>query len=197
MENINNIYKQPDQFVQTNNNTFYGKNSIIIILLILLIFSFLGINLLTILGNALNYISIILGPFVINILSFFGYTTGSILNETVNIVGDTAKTGIDIAQGSLNNVGNLLKDVSDDNIEKQNKNSIDNILNFYKGNIYNEPKPQSTESPIQKPISSNKNKWCLIGEYDYKHGCIEINEGDKCLSGQTFPSKNKCLSIIK
>ena len=153
----------------------------------MLIFSFLGVNILVILGNLLQSIIQIFGPLITQILSIFGYVTGTVINKTADVVADTAKTGIDIAEGSVQSVGNILRDASQYNVNVNSKQSLDNVLN--QRIINNDPKSDTTENPIQKPISSNKQNWCLVGEYQGKRGCIEINEHDKCLSGQVFPSQ--------
>jgi hypothetical protein len=183
---------QPNFTQDGNFSLFSNKNTIIILLVILLIFSFLGVNILVILGNLLQSIIQIFGPLITQILSIFGYVTGTVINKTADVVADTAKTGIDIAEGSVQSVGNILRDASQSNVNVNSKQSLDNVLN--QRIINNDPKSDTTENPIQKPISSNKQNWCLVGEYQGKRGCIEINEHDKCLSGQVFPNQKMCLN---
>jgi hypothetical protein len=50
----------------------------------------------------------------------------------------------------------------------------------------------STSDPIQNGSTSKQN-WCLIGEMDGTRGCISVNDYDKCLSGQIYPTKSKCM----
>jgi len=50
----------------------------------------------------------------------------------------------------------------------------------------------STSDPIQNSSNSKQN-WCLIGEMDGTRGCISVNDYDKCLSGQIYPTKSKCM----
>jgi hypothetical protein len=57
----------------------------------------------------------------------------------------------------------------------------------------NPPKPAETTNPINTP-SINNNKWCLVGEYEGKRGCISVSDEDKCLSGQVFPNQQMCLN---
>lgn len=181
-------------FTQTGDYSFFSnKNAIIILLIILLVFSFLGINILNILGNLMQSFIQIFGPLVSQILSIFGYTTGTVLNKTVDVVADTAKTGIDIAEGSIQSVGNILRDASKPNVDVKSKQSLDNALNTKIFNV-NEPQPDSTTNPIQNPITSGKQGWCLVGEYQGKRGCIEVGEHDRCLSGQVFPNQKMCLN---
>jgi hypothetical protein len=170
------------------------NKTIIIVLLVLLSLSFLGINLLTILGDILKTIVDIIGPLVSQILSIFGYTTGSIISKTADVVGDVAKTGVDIAEGSVQSVGNILRDASRPNVNSQATSSLDNALNVSsKAAAADGPVPTPSENPIQKPISSGKAGWCLVGEYEGKRGCISVTEYDKCLSGQVYASKDQCL----
>ena len=104
-----------------NFNLFSGKNLIIVILTALLIFSFLGINLLVVLGNLLQTIINIFSPLITQILSVFGYTAGTILDKTEDVATSVAKAGIDIAGGTVQSVADLLK-----------KGSIDNKPSGYK-----------------------------------------------------------------
>jgi hypothetical protein len=59
---------------------------------------------------------------------------------------------------------------------------------------YKEPAPSTTENPVQKPITSGKTGWCLVGEYEGKNGCVAVGEQDRCLSGQIFPSQVSCMN---
>jgi hypothetical protein len=177
----------------TSSTMFSNKNAIIFLLAVLLIFSFLGINILTILGNIVQTFIQIIGPLVSQILSIFGYTTGTVLNKTADVVSDTAKTGIDIAEGSIQSVGNILRDASNPNVNDKTKYSLDSALNTGKVSS-GDPIADTSENPIQRPITAGKQTWCLVGEYQGKRGCIEVNEHDRCLSGQVFPSQKMCLN---
>lgn len=184
--------------VESYNDLFSAKNGIIIALCILLLLSFLGINLLNISGNIIQTVANIFGPLVAQILSIFGYTTGSLLNITADVASDTAKAGIDIAEGSIQSVGNILRDASQGHVNEQSKTNLDNALNQAKhpSSPPPAPKPDSTENPIQNPITTNKAGWCLVGEYKGRRGCIEVAEQDKCLSGQVYPSQKLCLNPV-
>lgn len=190
------LFKKEPSIESTSSNIFSNNNIIISILVFLLVLSFLGINLLTIVGNFLQTISNIFAPFFLYILSFLGYSTGTILNKTTDVVSNTAISGIQITDSAIKNVGNLLKESSQGIIDPNAKNALDNAINTQSSsfNPPNPPRPTPAENPIQKPISSNKTSWCLVGEYKEKRGCIEINEGDKCLSGQIFPNEKLCLN---
>jgi len=179
--------------VVSTGNFFNNKNYIIIFLLILLILSFLGINMLAISGNLIQTIVNIFGPLVTQILSVFGYTAGTLIDKSAEIVTDTAKTGIDIAGGTVGSIGDLLKDASRPGVDDKAKQQLDKSINLSK-HPNKQPEPDSTTNPIQKPISSGKSGWCLVGEYEGRRGCIQVGQEDKCLSGQVFPNQKMCLN---
>jgi hypothetical protein len=172
---------------------FSNKNYIIIVLLILLILSFLGINMLTIIGNLIQTLVNIFGPLITQVLSVFGYTAGTLIDKSADIVTDTAKTGIDIAGGTVSSIGDLLKDASRPHVDERAKQQLDQSINV-SNQTPKQPEPDTATNPIQKPIASGKSGWCLVGEYEGRRGCIEVGEADKCLSGQVFPNQKMCLN---
>lgn len=180
------------QNVQLNNYIYEPKNVVIMVLVVLLLLSFLGINLLDILSNIIKIFVNLLGPIFNNILSFLGYTTGNVINVSADVIGDTSKAAIDIAEGTVQNVGNLLIKASKTNLDGKTKTQLDNILS--KSNVSTSVEHDIPENPIQNPISSSKNSWCYIGEYEKKRSCIAMNEHDKCMSGQVFPEQQMCLN---
>jgi hypothetical protein len=180
-----------------SGSIFDNKNYIIILLLILLILSFLGINILGISGNFIQTIVNIFGPLVTQILSVFGYTAGTLIDKSAEVVTNTAKTGIDIAGGTVGSIGDLIKDASRPGVDEKAKQQLDNSINSSKQNENPKPKQPEADSstnPIQKPITSNKAGWCLVGEYEGRRGCIQVGEQDKCLSGQVYPNQKMCLN---
>lgn len=187
------------------SDMFRGKNLVIIVLTALLILSFLGMNLLSSLGDIVQTVSSLFGPLFTQILSIFGYTAGTVIDKSTDIVTDVAKTGIDLAGDTIQSAAGLLKDASRshvdsgavsqlDNSFKTGKTSgLDSVINTSKSNT-NQPLPDSSVDPIQKPITSNKVNWCLVGEYQGKRGCIEVDDTSKCMSGQVFPTQATCLN---
>lgn len=176
-----------------DTNSFGNKNFIISTLLFLLILSSLGINILNVLGDLVESLTRIFGPLIKQILSVLGYTAGTVIDETAGVATDVATAGIEIAGDSVQTVGNLLKDMSVSNINVQSRQELDRTLNTNTVDMSGLNEDVS-ENPIQKPITSNKTKWCLVGEYEGSRGCVEISEGDKCMSNQVFPSQKMCLN---
>lgn len=180
----------------TQPGFFSNKNSIIIILLVLLILSFLGINLLLTSGNAIKWLAETFGPVVFKVVAMLGYSTGELINDTADIAGDVSKTGIDIAEGTAQSIGNLLKNASKGGMSESDRRDLERVLTSPKcptGGSSSEVTPDDTENPIQKSISSKKNNWCLVGEFEGKRGCVSVDSADKCMSGQVFPSQHACL----
>jgi len=194
--------------LQANNETTLGmSNQVVIIgLLILLSLSFLGINIFIIIGNFVESFLKVVGPLVAQILSIFGYTTGTVLNKSADVAGDVARTGVDLAEGSLQSVGNVLRDASRKHVNPDAVSGLDSALNTNGPSggsmgtagttvgTYKEPAPSTSENPVQKPITSGKTGWCLVGEYEGKNGCVAVGEQDRCLSGQIFPSQVSCMN---
>jgi hypothetical protein len=192
MDKTNDVVFQQKDVSSLSSPSDYSKNFIIGILVFVLVLSFLGINLLYLSGNVVDYLNKIFGPFISNILSLFGYTTGTLINTSAEVVGESAKFGIDVAQDSIQDVGNLFKS-SSQNIDPKIKSALDSTINLGIRHP-SEPDASTSQNPIQTSISSKKSTWCLVGEYKEKRGCIEVSDGDKCLSGQVFPSQRMCLN---
>lgn len=178
---------QSSQF-QAPPTLFSVQNTIILTLSILLLLTFLGINLLDILSNIIKYIANILSPLVSRFLSLVGYTTGTVLNTSADVVSDTSKLAIDIAEGSIQDIGNLLIKAS-----KQGGNTSQLNKSLSMPIQTDVPKQDIPENPIQKPISAVKQNWCLVGEFDNQRKCVQMNQYEKCMSGKIFESEQSCV----
>lgn len=174
-------------------DSFSNKNLIILMLVVLLALSFIGINVLDVMSNIIKGIISIFGPLVAHFLSAIGYTTGTVINKTADVVSDTAKAGIDIAEGTVQDVGNLMIKASSGGIGDDAKKNLNAVINSSKYSN-TDPDPDSTENPIQNPIASGKGGWCLVGEYKKKRGCVEVSDSSKCMSERVFPSQKMCLN---
>ena len=193
MESIQPKYEtlSSSNIESTNKESFSGKNILIIVLVGLLALSFMGFNLLDYVNNLIKTIIVIFTPIIRPILSLLGYTTGAVINKTADVVSDTAKAGIDIAEGTVQSVGDLLISASKGGVDTTH---LDSALNISRQKTVNDPDADTTANPIQNPISSNKAGWCLVGEVADKRGCIMVEDEGKCMSGQIFPSKKMCLN---
>jgi hypothetical protein len=105
------------------------QNMAIVVLVGLLVLSFLGINILLVVGNFFQTIINLFGPLVYQILGVFGYTAGAVINKTADIAGDTAKVGVDVAEGTVQSVGNLLLKSSGVVVDPYAKAQLDKTMN--------------------------------------------------------------------
>lgn len=215
------------------------KDMLIFVLFVSLILSILGINIFIGFGNLIQYISNLLKP----ILAMLGFATGTVINTTADLTSDTAKFGIDVAEGAVQNIGNLFISASDKNAipdfkQQYNKYSASLMNSIYNAtestpisnidnNIAHVPVPIAVPVPISVPTHAKtmdetintpppkymkevtedestskiqsstinkKSNWCLIGDYKDRRSCIEVDEMDRCLSGQIFPSQQLCMN---
>jgi len=191
---------------ELEGNSFY-KYAIVVIILLFFFLFFLGINIFVVILNFLMFSADI----IIKTTGGFTYLAGDVINETSNSVSNISKTGVDVTNGALHSLGNLIKTSSapliNNELSSKIDNSIYNSLNIAPATVNNpvssfheERKkesftnfaPNDTNDVIQE--QSSKQKWCLIGDMDGTRGCVSVNEDNKCLSGQIFPSKSKCVN---
>lgn len=148
-----------------NQIDFSNSKNILIIILVLIILLFTS-----------------LGVFAADFVSQVLYSTGWFIGKTSDVVATAGGGTLDIANDAIHHGSDLMIKASnkgDKNGDKEKKE---------------EPDPDSSTNPIQKPITSGKSNWCLVGEYQGRRGCIEVTENDKCMSGQVFPSQYTCLN---
>jgi hypothetical protein len=177
------------------------KTVLIILLLSVLILVFLGINILTILGNFIQNVYAKGLPILKDFTNAFRLSTGEVINKSADVTTDAAKLGIDIAGGTAHSVGNLIKgDVrpvdteSKPDADDKPENKLEKTVQKDTSRHPQDPSPDSSENTIQKPITSGKMNWCLVGEYMNKRACVPVTESDVCLSKQIFPTKPMCLN---
>ena len=165
-------------------------------ILIILILAFLGFNIFTALGDATDKTTGILGT----LLEKIGYGAGETVKQTVNTVAKGAKLGVDVAAGSVDDAVDLIekgvgvKNVKFNRIDNKNISTEKAIKNAQKNksNLNTAPEPDDAMSSTQK--SQNKAGYCYIGEDRGFRSCIKVGEGDKCMSGEIFPSQDICIN---
>ena len=99
-----------------------------LLLIVILTVAIFGGALFIFIGKGLDNTKSTLGPYINRILGFLGYTTGDVINASADIVGDTAKVGVDIAEGSVQSVGSLLKTASQPGIDEETQKKIDKLF---------------------------------------------------------------------
>lgn len=133
---------------QNSQSNVFGlsQNTLIVILILFIILALLGFNLLYFTGNVLEGFFSLIRGMVLNILSILGYYTGATINVSAEVAGDTAKETIEIAEGTLTSVGNLL----------QNKDNMNNVPSLeqeeIRSNFFNY-NPLTNENATEARIS--------------------------------------------
>ena len=185
------IQNSQPHFLQLQQRTIFDfKTIVIIVLIILIILLGLGINVFNIFGDILQSIMNVITPFISKFLSSIGYSTGEAINVSAEFASDSIINGIELAEGAVKNVGDILIDASSN--QGNSTTSLNSIEQEQRH--LDEAVADSPENTIQKSITSSKQSWCLVGEYQNKRGCIPISESDKCLSGNVFPNQQMCLN---
>lgn len=146
----------------------------------------MDINIFYIIGNFIQVLSNIFMPFIRKILSLFGYSTGTILNETAELASNTAKLTIDIAEGTIQSVGGLL--------QKASQGGLTNDMKKTFSDNFKEVPASSPMNPIQATTASKKSGFCYVGDFQGNRGCVEVSEHQKCMSEKIFPTKKMCLN---
>ena len=156
------------------------------IAIIILLLAFLGINLFYYLAKTTDIITRIFGP----IFRFFGITIGETVKQTADISAVGAKKSIDIAQGLVDESVDLLTKQSvnkeDDSLEKVLRHAEQTLTQH-------KPIPDEAGSRTQR-TTHTKSGYCYIGEDRGFRSCIKVNDSDKCMSGDIFPTMDICVN---
>ena len=182
--------------IEVSNDLVNMNRILTIILVVLIVFSLAGVNILQMLGGFLQRIVDIFRPLVTRIVSIIGFIMGILIEQIAALFTTTATAGVEIAGGTLDSVGGLLKDASGpslQNVLSESGPSLQNVLSESGTTRINTPESDKSENSIQKPITSGKGKWCLVGEYNGRRGCVELGKDEPCLSGQVFPNHASCV----
>jgi hypothetical protein len=184
---------EPPQIPTSTNNSY----SFFKIGIILFILAMLGLNVFNYLGDITQFLSDTFGPFFKYVASLFGYTLTKSVRSVTNLAAEGSKSAIDVAAGTINTSLNVTEKITrpdislEESIIQKEKTKL-HQLNPVKPN--QTPEPDDASSSIQKNQSSSKSGFCYIGEDRGFRSCIKVNEGDKCLSGDIFPTRDVCIN---
>lgn len=107
------LTKNDIPFVDSAKGLFSdNRNVLIAVLCILLLLSFSRIDLIQNMAMILFNIVTILYNILADLVYMLTYSIGEILNASSNTVTTISKTSLDLGNGAINNVGNLLTDVN-------------------------------------------------------------------------------------
>jgi hypothetical protein len=169
--------------------------------------AFLGINIFVYLAKGTQTLADLLAP----ISQYFGGTVIDATKQTVNVSATGAKTGIDVAAGTVTTGLDVVQQTAGsikgapaadqqttapDNSLSTALNSASSSLNQKSGLEQDTPTYQADDSysSIQASKTAGKAGWCYIGEERGIRSCIEVGENDQCMSGDIFPSQEICVN---
>lgn len=206
------IYNIPDTFslksstldnsnsmMKPNDKSSYMRIGIIIIILL-----FLGINIFSYLGDILQSIKEAFAPLLKKILESLGYVVTEGTKDITQLTASGAKLGIDVAAGTIESGIDVIQgqiDVNDsssttspDN-SKSSQQGISSSLSLALADAEDKstPLPDDATSSTQR-VGSGKSGYCYIGEDRGFRSCINVKEGDVCMSGEIFPSQEICIN---
>ncbi len=208
----NQLEKDLNNTTSNNENKFPSfmdifKNLYFKIFLLLLILAFLGFNLFRYLANATDKTSEIFADPFKNIIAFFAELTGQSSKNIISTSADGSKVGIDVAAGAVNDAIDLgersvgvnpnqsLNENNKDDSDNESTSSLKKAIKKRRpSKTTTLPEPDDAGSTTQASKPHSKGGYCFIGEDRGFRSCIKVNEGDTCMSGDIFPSKDICIN---
>ena len=165
-----------------SSSSFMGLNwsKIFKYSIVILILVFLGFNLFNYLGKGFESIADLFRP----ILGWFGYGVGETVKSTVSSTAIGTKSAVDVTAKTLTSGIDLLEK------ELTGKVLKDAVIR----NQNTQPEPDDASSTTQSSKIRSKAGYCYIGEDRGFRSCIEVGEGDKCMSGNIFPTMEICVN---
>ena len=186
---ISNMPEPSDVSVSGSSNSNSNSNSYLWkFIIIFLILAFLGYNVFTYLGQISIFFGSILdriSNFLTKILIYFGYGVTETVKKTVDLTATGSKKAIDVTADTLTGgISALQSGLSKDTKDKKKNEKIEPPM----------PLPDEAGSITQANKASRKAGFCYIGEDRGFRSCISVGEGDTCMSGDIFPSMDKCIN---
>jgi hypothetical protein len=135
---------------------------------------------------------------------------GSVGKQFVSTTSEGTRTGIDIVSGAAKSGVNVIDDqvtgkgLDDASLvvppsgggNARQEAARATALTMKTGSqLTNDiPAPDDSLSVTQKGKTSGKAGYCFVGEDRGNRSCVYVNESDTCMSGNIFPSKDKCIN---
>ena len=170
-------------------------------LIIILILAFLGFNIFVYLAKGTQDIASFFGPLT---QKLFG-TTASIAGQTVDIAAEGAKAVVGGTAGAVNTGLSAVQDITPNNATssiksqpvqtQQTTRPSDTGLNKALNNSQEQNMDyQALEASSSVHSGGGQSGWCFVGEDRGFRSCALVNEDDKSMSGDIFPSQELCIN---
>ena len=169
-------------------------------LLIVLILAFLGFNIFVYLAKGTQDLASFFGPIT---QKLFG-TTAYVAGQTVDVAAEGAKAVVGGTATTVNTGLSAVQDITPNNatssIQSQpvqgqpTSRPSDNGLNKALNNSQEQNMDYQAVEASSSVHSAGKSGWCFVGEDRGFRSCALVNEDDKCMSGDIFPSQELCIN---
>ena len=170
-------------------------------LLIILILAFLGFNIFVYLAKGTQGIANFLAPIT---QKLFG-TTVAVTGQTVYVAAEGAKAVVSGTATTVNTGLSAVQDITPNpagsSIKSQpvqgqpTSRPSDSGLNKALNNSQEQNSDyQAHEASSSVHSSGGQSGWCFVGEDRGFRSCALVNEDDKCMSGDIFPSQELCIN---
>jgi nitrogen fixation protein FixH len=170
-------------------------------LLIILILAFLGFNIFVYLAKGTQDLASFFGPIT---QKLFG-TTAYVAGQTVDVAAEGAKAVVSGTATTVNTGLSAVQDITPNNatssIQSQpvqgqpTSRPSDNGLNKALNNSQEQNMDyQAVEASSSVHSGGGQSGWCFVGEDRGFRSCALVNEDDKCMSGDIFPSQELCIN---
>ena len=158
-----------------------------------------------------------IGDFFKKVFGILGFQIGDVIKTTTEATASEAKAGIDevsntivgaisLGQGQSSPVSSTIPQQNP--VQQQTLHqSMNQSMNQQKQTqTQTQTQTQKTtsdqesyyaddsNSSIQSSKPSSKSGWCFIGEDRGFRSCIQVNQNDKCMSGDIFPTQEICIN---
>ena len=180
-------------------------------LILIIVLAFVGFNVFSYLAKGTDLL--------VQITSFFTYIFATISKFIVNIGATGTQAVVDVSASAIDTSLEVVKENTDgkpnEPVQQNNEEpeqqgqqqqgqQQQQQLYMQQQQPYPTSYPQSNEFPPSQnemepmPASAmdadNKSGWCLVGQEQGFRSCIEVNEFDKCMSGDIFSTKDICIN---
>ena len=162
----------------------------------------LGVNVFLYLGVYTETLADFFRPFFKNVSNFFGYSLTEGTKQTAKVAAKGATAAVDTTSNVAKEVVDITKDatVSSANLVKDLADVEDSDFKMLKKKLgnnkkkYLSPDADVEESEIQKTKSKDKSGYCFVGKSKGVRTCMKVDKDDVCMSGEIFPSRDKCVN---
>jgi hypothetical protein len=174
-------------------------------ILVVLLLGFAGFNVFKEMGLITDDVLEFVRPFMewsTGILGSVGKqfvsTTSEGTRTGIDIVSGAAKTGVNVIDDQVTGKGldaSLVVPPSGGGNARQEAARATALTMKTGSQLTNDiPAPDDSLSVTQKGKTSGKAGYCFVGEDRGNRSCVYVNESDTCMSGNIFPSKDKCIN---